>query len=66
MKRLKLDLNQEFQFIRIADGAVSFSEFIRMPALSCSKRVSGAQKITVFLFSASSARNNREPTTIYI
>ena len=54
IKRLRFDLNQEFQAIRIANGAVIFLEFIRMPALSnlstCYKnlRVIGAQNITVF------------------
>ncbi len=32
MKRLRFDLNQEFQLVRIANGAVLFLEFIRMPA----------------------------------
>ena len=54
IKRLRFDLNQEFQSIRIANGAVLFLEFIRMPALTnistCYKnlRVLGAQNITVF------------------
>jgi hypothetical protein len=54
IKRLRFDLNQEFQSIKIANGAVIFLEFIRMPALSnistCYKnlRVIGAQNITVF------------------
>ena len=54
IKRLRFDLNQEFQAIRIANGAVIFLEFIRMPALTnlstCYKnlRVIGAQNITVF------------------
>ena len=53
IKRLRFDLNQEFQSIKIANGAVMFLEFIRMPALSalstCYKnlRVIGAQNITV-------------------
>ena len=54
IKRLRFDLNQEFQAIRIANGAVIFLEFVRMPALTnlstCYKnlRVIGAQNITVF------------------
>ena len=54
IKRLRFDLNQEFQSIRIANGAVIFLEFIRMPALTnlstCYKnlRVIGAQNITLF------------------
>ena len=54
IKRLRFDLNQEFQSIRIANGAVLFLEFIRMPGLTnistCYKnlRVIGAQNITVF------------------
>jgi hypothetical protein len=54
IKRLRFDLNQEFQAIKIANGAVLFLEFIRMPALTnlstCYKnlRVLGAQNITVF------------------
>ena len=54
IKRLRFDLNQEFQSIRIANGSVMFLEFIRMPALSnlstCYKnlRVIGSQNITVF------------------
>ena len=54
IKRLRFDLNQEFQPIRLANGAVIFLEFIRMPALTnvstCYKnlRVIGAQNITVF------------------
>ena len=54
IKRLRFDLNQEFQSIRIANGAVIFLEFIRMPALTnlstCYKnlRVIGAQNINVF------------------
>ena len=54
IKRLRFDINQEFQSIRIANGAVMFLEFIRMPALTnistCYKnlRVIGAQNITVF------------------
>ena len=54
IKRLRFDLNQEFQSIKIANGAVIFLEFIRMPALTnistCYKnlRVVGAQNITVF------------------
>ncbi len=34
IKRLRFDLNQEFQSIRIANGAVLFLEFIRMPAFT--------------------------------
>jgi hypothetical protein len=54
IKRLRFDLNQEFQPIRLANGAVMFLEFIRMPALTnistCYKnlRVIGAQNINVF------------------
>jgi hypothetical protein len=54
IKKLKFDFNQEFQTIRLANGAVMFLEFIRMPALTnistCYKnlRVVGAQDITVF------------------
>ena len=54
IKRLRFDLNQEFQSIKIANGAVIFLELIRMPALSnistCYKnlRVIGAQNITVY------------------
>ena len=54
IKRLRFDLNQEFQPIRLANGAVIFLEFIRMPALTnistCYKnlRVIGAQNINVF------------------
>jgi hypothetical protein len=53
-KRLRFDFNQEFQYIKLANGAVMFLEFIRMPALTntstCYKnlRVVGAQDITVF------------------
>ena len=54
IKRLRFDLSQEFQSIKIANGAVLFLEFIRMPALTglstCYKnlRVIGAQNITVY------------------
>jgi hypothetical protein len=54
IKRLRFDLNQEFQSKMIANGAVLFLEFIRMPGLTnistCYKnlRVIGAQNITVF------------------
>jgi len=54
IKRLRFDLSQEFQSIKIANGAVIFLEFIRMPALTgistCYKnlRVIGAQNITVY------------------
>ena len=54
IKRLRFDLNQEYQSIRIANGAVMFLEFIRMPALTnistCYKnlRVIGSQNINVF------------------
>ena len=34
IKRLRFDLNQEYQSIKIANGAVMFLEFIRMPALT--------------------------------
>ena len=34
IKRLRFDLNQEFQSIKIANGAVLFLEFISMPALT--------------------------------
>ena len=54
IKKLRFDFNQEFQSVRLANGAVMFLEYIRMPALSnlstCYKnlRVVGAQDITVF------------------
>ena len=54
IKRLRFDLSQEFQSIKIANGAVLFLEFIRMPGLTnlstCYKnlRVIGAQNITVY------------------
>jgi len=34
IKRLRFDLNQEYQSIKLANGAVMFLEYIRMPALS--------------------------------
>jgi hypothetical protein len=54
IKRLRFDLNQEYQSIRIANGAVMFLEFIRMRSLTtlstCYKnlRVVGSQNINVF------------------
>ncbi len=47
------DLNQEYQAIKIANGAVLVLEFIRMPSLTNvstykNLRVLGAQNITVF------------------
>ena len=54
IKRLRFDLNQEYQSIKLANGAVMFLEYIRMPALSnlstCYKnlRVIGSQNMNVF------------------
>jgi hypothetical protein len=54
IKRLRFDLNQEYQSIKLANGAVMFLEYIRMPALSnlstCYKnlRVIGGQNMNVF------------------
>ena len=54
IKQLRFDFHQEFQCIKLANGAAMFSEFIRMPELTnrltCIKnlRVVGAQDITVF------------------
>jgi hypothetical protein len=54
IKRLRFDLNQEYQSIKLTNGAVMFLEYIRMPALSnlstCYKnlRVIGSQNMNVF------------------
>ena len=54
IKRLRFDLNQEYQSIKLANGAVMFLEYIRMPALTnlstCYKnlRVIGSQNINIF------------------
>jgi hypothetical protein len=54
IKRFRFDLNQEYQSIRLANGAVMFLEYIRIPAWSnlsrCYKNlcVIGSQNTNVF------------------
>ena len=53
-KRLRFDLNQELQALRLADNADIYLEFVRMPALSvnstCFKnlRLVGASNVNIF------------------
>lgn len=53
-KRLRFDLNQELQAIKLADNAQIYLEYVRMPALSTSStcfknlRLVGASNINIF------------------